>query len=1156
MAGPLSPQGDKGRSLEPPHQRKNCRFSYVATKTAPSNPFINGGRQDQFIAFCELSEDNTKLMQDVNKNNVIEVEKASKLDKNLLKHSFPKILCLKKASVPEPRSSFKTLNVNLLEHSNISASKTAIDNNLKQSTTSADKTVKQTENYLDNNCYQEKPKNRNSFHQNVEEALSSLLWQPYEYQNQNNNEYGIVCNGNKGWDYESSNYSTCSYTPSASPCSLDLEEASDNAAFSPSNTKKSVPSSTFPQCIAVVPPPQSQRRDLHSDVINLNRQEPHGQSVPPFHSRDGTLPGAFVRLPSIASSLSAAEYGLTESATSCFGEFSGESSMQGGSGSVSGTPNVLLTSSVSENGLKSVDSSLNAANIVGLPSSRARYTSVPCGGTSANFQNALTRSQNGGYPQHFRNVSEPSQQLLTRYPLVNNNVPHQNPQISTGANSQIDQHNLQLINHFRSSSVPKSMALISKYDVTASSGSVRVKPVPPHTTLNNSIRVATNNISVPPNNGNISNVNVNFYRAVPVNVVSSVPTIHCLNTLTNNGQGNSVSNVQVLPLMGNNAQQINIDSGSHGVTVHNVNPANSFGSIRGSCGVPTDQSGASLLPPIASTPITNTVKSVVSVQSVFATEVPPHQAGRLITTTAQINNPSQTSIVRTRTFTSTEAQTDDILPQTQPQPQNIREQRRRERRERRQNRRNHPQTRTTNDSSTQAGNGAVQLQNDSNNRLPDILNSHLPPPYSTLPNQTGASMAPPQILPPPPPLIPGAMLPNPPGPVLQTIVPPNGMPASAFVFTAPQQIAPLMQGGAPVPVAVPATAQSGFRFGFPANGFRRSRFSDDSPKGCCGFLSWKPGSLRWFIALIALVAVCCVLVGTALGAMRPAGRDHLTVSLLMIGVGIVLITVSGVAWRLTSHDSSTCRSMLGLGSTESVDVCTRRFVPRLPPSYGRPHHPYAAMMYPEFQYRPPPPSYQASMQEYRLRLLLLDRGNTPQIQAGIQNAVSPPPTYRSHSGSLLRAPLSSRREVNQSEYSCPPSYRSQNSSNRPGGTLTNASILHSRDPSLTMSDSNHESVVNVVNILGSTEEDIALDNITLDSLKMEPEQDINPLKMLLKGSQSDLEGSKDGNLVTIVQTSDQNPVIVTVSGCSANQDNSSTVHITEIPSEMEILAHL
>lgn len=63
----------------------------------------------------------------------------------------------------------------------------------------------------------------------------------------------------------------------------------------------------------------------------------------------------------------------------------------------------------------------------------------------------------------------------------------------------------------------------------------------------------------------------------------------------------------------------------------------------------------------------------------------------------------------------------------------------------------------------------------------------------------------------------------------------------------------------------------------------RGRYSDDPPKGCCGLLAWKPGSLRWFIVLIALVGVCCVLVGTALGAMRPAGRDHLTVSLLMIG---------------------------------------------------------------------------------------------------------------------------------------------------------------------------------------------------------------------------------------------------------------------------------
>lgn len=57
----------------------------------------------------------------------------------------------------------------------------------------------------------------------------------------------------------------------------------------------------------------------------------------------------------------------------------------------------------------------------------------------------------------------------------------------------------------------------------------------------------------------------------------------------------------------------------------------------------------------------------------------------------------------------------------------------------------------------------------------------------------------------------------------------------------------------------------------------------------------------------------------------------------------------------------------------------------------------SAMMYPEFQYRPPPPSYQASMQEYRLRLLLLDRqqGSAPSTGSAL-SPVSPPPTYRSH----------------------------------------------------------------------------------------------------------------------------------------------------------------
>lgn len=80
------------------------------------------------------------------------------------------------------------------------------------------------------------------------------------------------------------------------------------------------------------------------------------------------------------------------------------------------------------------------------------------------------------------------------------------------------------------------------------------------------------------------------------------------------------------------------------------------------------------------------------------------------------------------------------------------------------------------------------------------------------------------------------------------------------------------------------------------------------------------------------------------------------------GIGVVLVTAAGLAWRLGSRDTP-C-ALLGLRRASC-----RRLVPRLPPSYARPHHPYAAMLYPEFHYRPPPPTYQASMHEYRLRLV-------------------------------------------------------------------------------------------------------------------------------------------------------------------------------------------
>ncbi|CAO1422134.1 unnamed protein product [Diamesa tonsa] len=149
--------------------------------------------------------------------------------------------------------------------------------------------------------------------------------------------------------------------------------------------------------------------------------------------------------------------------------------------------------------------------------------------------------------------------------------------------------------------------------------------------------------------------------------------------------------------------------------------------------------------------------------------------------------------------------------------------------------------------------------------------------------------------------------------------------------------------------------------------------------------------------MVALGGVACALGGAALGASGLAGppTTHLTVSLLMIGIGVVLVTISGVAWRITTSDSTVC---LGIEHGPDFEHCGRQQCMR---NSGMSH----GLLYPEFQHRSPPPSYQASMQEYRLRLLLLDRDRQSHARrmAATQSASqSPPPTYRSNVGTLLR----------------------------------------------------------------------------------------------------------------------------------------------------------
>lgn len=114
----------------------------------------------------------------------------------------------------------------------------------------------------------------------------------------------------------------------------------------------------------------------------------------------------------------------------------------------------------------------------------------------------------------------------------------------------------------------------------------------------------------------------------------------------------------------------------------------------------------------------------------------------------------------------------------------------------------------------------------------------------------------------------------------------------------------------------------------------------------------------------------------------------------------------------------------------------------------------------------------------------------------------------------------------------------------PNVTITGTNSDHSREHSLSESNG---SVVNVVSILTHNEH-----------LKVLPESDITPLRMLLKSGDNLADSTKcESNLVTIVQTS-SDPVIVTVSGSQMSTNftnaNGSTTEVTT--NEMEILAHL
>lgn len=189
--------------------------------------------------------------------------------------------------------------------------------------------------------------------------------------------------------------------------------------------------------------------------------------------------------------------------------------------------------------------------------------------------------------------------------------------------------------------------------------------------------------------------------------------------------------------------------------------------------VSVEGSDASAIVSVSASGAVTTTSSSVSVVSCYRAVPAVVSAVPTISclNVSHVNVEAGVSAARGRTFASTEAQTDDVVvePVTPPsRANNNREQRRRERRERRHQRRanntNPPQQHEPLWQTLVVEQPPVGSAGE---RLPDILNSHLPPPYSTLP----LGLPPPSHVvhphlhhppPPPPPVPPPLPVPVPP----------------------------------------------------------------------------------------------------------------------------------------------------------------------------------------------------------------------------------------------------------------------------------------------------------------------------------------------------------------------------------------------------------
>lgn len=203
--------------------------------------------------------------------------------------------------------------------------------------------------------------------------------------------------------------------------------------------------------------------------------------------------------------------------------------------------------------------------------------------------------------------------------------------------------------------------------------------------------------------------------------------------------------------------------------------------------------------------------------------------------------------------------------------------------------------------------------------------------------------------------------------------------------------------------------------------------SEDEPckAGCLSCLAAST-SFRWILVILSLLGVCCVVTGIVLAALHAAGNSFLFLAIMFIGLGVLLVVVVAVGWKCTPRGHEPLHALFGLGDFRRRRGGRRR---RRRGHQRGDERWYGGVMYPEFQYRRPPPSYNASLQDSLHQLAMaqsamdMEEDDIPAEDYSLPS--SNPPSYRSRA-STVRTGIQITFPPNREGLpnSRPPTYRS------------------------------------------------------------------------------------------------------------------------------------